>query len=106
MKKIKSTEELVLNVLTRNFRARTDDFILYGGILKEMGIDLRKTNLYDFLANAKKNGMPSFETATRCRRHIQEIMPELKDEKTDLERSKKVKDYKEYNLTDIGGNNE
>ena len=106
MKKIKSTEELVLVVLKRNLKARADDFILYGGILKEMGISLRETNLYNFLATAKQNGIPSFETVTRCRRHIQELMPELKDEKTDLERSKKVKDYKEYNLTDVGGNNE
>jgi hypothetical protein len=104
MKKIKSTEELVLNVLKRNFRARTDDFILYGGILKEMGISLRDTNLYDFLATAKKSGVPSFETVTRCRRHIQEIIPELKDEKTDWNRSKKIQDFKEYNLTDVGGN--
>ena len=104
MKKIKSTEELVLNVLRRNFRARTDDFILYGGILKEMGINLKETNLYDFLATAKQKGIPSFETCTRARRHIQELMPELKDEKTDWERSKKIQDFKEYNLTDVGGN--
>lgn len=103
MKKIKATEEIVLNVLTRNFRARTDDFILYGGVIKELGISLKQTNLYDFLATAKEKGLPSFETCTRCRRHIMEIMPELKDEKTELERSKKVKDFREYNLTDIGG---
>lgn len=100
--KIKSTEEIVLEVLNRNLRARTDDFILYGGVLKEMGISLRQTNLYNFLANAKKNNIPSFETVTRCRRHIQEILPRLKDDKTDLERLKKIQEFKEYNLTDIG----
>lgn len=102
MNKIKSTEELVLTVLQRNKRAREDDFILYGGVLKEMRIDLKSTNLYDFLSTAKIKGVPTFETVTRCRRHIQELMPELKEFKTDLERSKQQEEFKKYNLSDIG----
>lgn len=96
MKKIKSTEELVLNVLKRNFRARTDDFILYGGILKEMGISLKETNLYDFLATAKKSGVPSFETVTRARRKLCEENDFLVDKETSKHRKDKENEFIEY----------
>ena len=83
---IKYTEEYVLAVLERNLKARTDDFILYGGVLKEMGVDLKHTSVYDLLANAKFLMLPSFETVTRCRRHIQELRQDLKDDKTKKKR--------------------
>lgn len=103
MNKIKCVEDTVLAVLKRNKRARCDDFVLYGSVLKELGIDLQATTLYDFLATAKSSGMPSFETCTRCRRHIQELMPELKDDKVSIKREEMVEKFKQYNLSDIGG---
>lgn len=102
MKTIKNTEETVLAVLERNLKARTDDFILYGGVLKEMGVVLKETSLYDFLANAREWGLPSFETVTRCRRHIQELRQDLKDGQTAIAREQKIEDYKIYNLSGIG----
>lgn len=102
MKTIKNTEETVLTVLQRNLKARTDDFILYGGVLKEMGVILKETSLYDFLANARNWGLPSFETVTRCRRHIQELRQDLKDGKTAIARENRIEDFKNYNLSGIG----
>ena len=102
MNKIKCVEETVLAVLKRNKRARCDDFILYGSVLKELGIDLQATTLYDFLATAKSSGMPSFETCTRCRRHIQELMPEFREDKVSIKREEMVEKFREYNLSGVG----
>lgn len=100
MSDIKNTEDVVLTVLQRNKRARKDDFILYGSTLKELGISLQMT-LYDFLSQAKQLNAPSFETVTRCRRHIQELMPQLKDIDMAVKREDRILDFKEYNLSDI-----
>lgn len=94
-------EQVVLDALQKNQRARSNDFILYGAVLKRLGYDLKNTSLYDFLANAKENA-PTFETVTRCRRHISELMPELKDGKTAIKREDAEEEFKYYNLTDIG----
>lgn len=99
--KIKTYEDIVLRVLEENKRARSDDFILFGSVLKRLGVDLQ-TTLYEFLASAKDNKMPSFETITRCRRHIQELRTDLQDRKTAVAREEKQKDYKEYNISGIG----
>lgn len=102
MKTIKYTEEIVLSVLERNLKARKDDFILYGSVLKELGVNLRETTLYDFLANARMLGLPTFETVTRCRRHIQELRQDLKDGKTAIAREERKEDFRNYNLSGIG----
>lgn len=96
MSKIKSVEELVLAVLKRNMRARTDDFVLYGSVLKEIGVNLKETNLYDFLASAKEKGVPSFETCTRCRRKLFEQYPELIDVVTQEARDLNRENFIEY----------
>jgi hypothetical protein len=100
MKKIKKTEDIVLDVLENNLKARQDDFILYGAVLKRLGVDLKQT-LYEFLAKAKENKMPSFETVTRCRRHIQELRLDLVDNKTAIAREENIERFKEYNLSDV-----
>ena len=99
--KIKTYENIVLRVLEENKRARADDFILYGSVLKRLGIDLQ-TSLYEFLANAKSNKVPSFETITRCRRHTQELRTDLQDSETAVMREERIQEFKEYNLTGVG----
>lgn len=100
MERIKKTEDIVLDVLENNIKARKDDFILYGAVLKRLGVDLRQ-ELYKFLASAKDNKMPSFETVTRCRRHCQELRQDLIDIKTAIKREKNIERFKEYNLSDV-----
>ena len=98
---LKSLEKIVLKCLKRNPRARKDDFILYGSVLKELGVGF-ETTIFQYLATAKEKKMPPFESVSRCRRHIQELMPELKDQKTAVKREEKIEDYKSYNISGIG----
>lgn len=98
---IKDVEKLVLSSLEHNPKARENDFILYGSVLKRIGIDLKNTSLYDFLSTA--NGKyPTFESVSRCRRHIQELRQDLKDSKTAIAREEMQEIYKEYNRTYLG----
>lgn len=94
--KIKRTEDYVIEVLKRNPKARSDDFRLYGGVLKDLGIDLKSTSLYDFLLDAKQNDYPSFESVTRARRKIFENYPELQPIQTKLNREEKEREIINY----------
>lgn len=98
---LKNLEKIVLKCLKRNIRARKDDFILYGSVLKELGVSF-ETTIFQYLATAKEKKMPPFESVSRCRRHIQELMPELKDIKTAVKREEKIEDFKKYNISGIG----
>lgn len=94
--KLKKTEEIVLNALTTNPKSRGDDFILYGAVLKRLGVDLKNTNLYNFLATAKIKGYPTFETCSRARRKIQEYRQDLVNVNVAVireERQEKVKNW-------------
>lgn len=71
-------EELVLGALERNAKAREDDFILYGSVLKDMGIDIKKS-LAEIFSNHIKLGLPAFESVSRARRKIAETRPDLFD---------------------------
>lgn len=99
--KIKKTEQIVLTTLEENPRAREDDFILYGGVLKRLGVSL-STPLNSFLATAKLNKYPSFETVSRCRRHIQELRQDLVNSQVAIKREDRQEDFKNYNLSGIG----
>lgn len=101
-KGLKKLEPYVLSALEENKRARKDDFILYGAVLKRLGINI-KMCLGEFLANAKSiYNAPPFESVTRCRRHIQELRPELRDNETAIKREETEEDYKLYNISGIG----
>lgn len=100
MKQLKKLEEIVLAVLRRNLVARKDDFILYGGILKEMGFDLF-TPIGTALAYHKHYHLPSFESVSRCRRHIQELEQDLKDDHTAVVREEAEEMYKMYNRSGL-----
>ena len=98
--KLKTIEPLVLNALENNELACSDDFILYGSVLKRLNIDL-KMPIGEMLANHSNLGIPSFESVTRCRRHIQELRTDLQDSETAVAREIKQDDYKIYNLSGI-----
>ena len=102
MKNQQTTEQMVLELLETRPQTRTDDFILYGSILKRNGIDLKATSLYDFLSTAKKSKYPSFSAVARARRKIQEQRPELKDKATAEARRDEQYEYIKYSQTIIG----
>lgn len=92
---LQKTEDIVYHALLTNKRARQDDFVLYGIVLKNIGV-----NLYDslgaFLSTAKNKGyVPSFETVSRCRRKLQANDPTLVDEE-----AKKIRKEAQRNFID------
>lgn len=95
MEKIKKIEDVVLSVLETNIRARKDDFVLYGAVLKRLGVDLKQP-LFVFLAKAKESKMPSFETVTRVRRKLCEKNDFLIDKEIFKHRKNKENDFIEY----------
>ena len=94
--KIKRTEDYVMEVLKRNVKARSDDFRLYGGVLTDVGVDLKNTSLYDFFLTAKEKDYPSFESVTRARRKIFENYPEFQTLDAKLSRDKKEREILDY----------
>lgn len=97
---IKNIEGFVLQTLEENKRARKDDFVLYGGVLKRMGVDLHQ-QLCAFLANAKEDKVPSFETVSRARRKIQETRKDLVDAEAEELRIQAEQDFIIYSRTTI-----
>ncbi len=67
-----------MSALERNVRAREDDFILYGSVLKAMGVDIRQS-LAEIFAHHIELGIPAFESVSRARRKIAETRPDLFD---------------------------
>lgn len=103
---LKKLEPIVLKALEENEDARKDDFILYYRVLKSLMLPIESMSVEIFLNMAKSDlKAPPFESVTRCRRHIQELRPELKHIKTAIAREEKTEEYKEYNLSGIGGSN-
>lgn len=99
--KLKKLELHVLNALEMHEETRKDDFKLYAAVLIRLNVSLHNT-IGDLLFNGKRIKLPSFESVSRCRRHIQAIRPELKDTKTAIAREEAQDVYRDYNLTDIG----
>ena len=99
MNKMQKLEDIVLSILQKNWRARQDDFILYGAVLKRLGVSLETTTLYDFLARAKYNKMPSLEGVPRARRKICEKHPELVDKETEKHRTAEQSNFINYSRT-------
>lgn len=100
---IKQTEKIVLKVLEENEYARKDDFRLYAEVLRQKGIDLNKFSLKFFLYTAKEIfNAPPFETVSRCRRHIQQLRPDLVDSKTAEARAEFAEEIKEEMKKGLG----
>ena len=96
MKNQQTTEQLVLELLETKPNTRTDDFILYGFVLKANGVNLKTTTLGNFLATAKKLKLPSFSAVARARRKMQEQRPDLKDKETAEARREEEYKYIKY----------
>lgn len=102
--KLKKLEPVVLAVLEEDETTRKNDFILYAGVLKKLGLNLNMSvDTFLYLAKGWLKA-PPFESVTRCRRKIQKFRPDLQDLKTALAREESEEVYKEYNRAEIGGN--
>lgn len=100
--KLNQLEPVVLEILENKPISRTDDFILYGFVLKKFGISLDLT-LRKFFTTHRQLNAPSFKSVERCRRKITAFREDLKEAKTAVARDDKQEEYKLYNLTSNGG---
>lgn len=72
------TQRMVCEILEQKPIARTDDFILYGFVLKRYGVSL-DMSLKEFFLNYKKLKVPNFKTIERARRIVQSVRLDLID---------------------------
>lgn len=72
----KTLKTIVRNVLILNQKTRSDDFILIGEVIKNLGITGLIT-LNQLIEHHNELEIPSFESITRARRAIQEKEPWL-----------------------------
>lgn len=93
--KQKTVEELVLQTLEERELSRGDDFRLYAGVLKRMGVDLNMS-LMQFFAWAKEHNCPALESVPRARRKIFEERPELQPLEIKLKREEKEREFIKY----------
>lgn len=96
----KYLEETVLRVLENTKLARKDDFILYGLVLKELGIDVNKP-IKDLFIYHKEMRAPSFASVTRCRRKIYEKRQDLIDWSTAKIRREEQDKFIEYSRSEV-----
>ncbi|NLE03992.1 MAG: hypothetical protein GX638_04190 [Crenarchaeota archaeon] len=94
---LQKIEDYVIQALEQKPLTRQNDFVLYGAVLKRMGIDILLP-LAELFGNSKKYNLPAMESVTRARRKVQEQRPELCDTNTVLFRQEKINDYIDYAL--------
>lgn len=87
-------EKLVTMILETKPVSRTDDFILYGFVLKHYGVSLDMP-LRQFFMQYKTFKVPSFKSIERVRRAIQSVRLDLKDYDTTLFREEQEEKYRE-----------
>lgn len=95
--KLQHIEDYVIQALEQKPLTRQNDFVLYGAVLKRMGIDIMLP-LAELFGNSKKYNLPAMESVTRARRKVQEQRPELCDINTVLFRQENVTNYIKYAL--------
>lgn len=81
MDNLRTTTDLVKDILEKVPETRNSDNVLYYYVLSEIGkrnnIDIEKITISRFFLNLKKYGFPQFESVRRTRQKIQSCHPEL-----------------------------
>lgn len=94
MARIIKIEPLVKQVLIDEPQTRSDDYLL---ILKVLETFVTPTLSLDAVfKNHVILGIPSLETITRCRRKLQAIDPNLRDEKASSIRASEEEEFRKY----------
>lgn len=88
-------EDIVLKALEKVKLARKDDFILYGIVLQNLGVNLNRP-IKDLFIYHKEMGCPSFESVSRCRRKITETRQDLIDWSTAKIRRDEEEEFIDY----------
>jgi|LSQX01.2.fsa_nt_gb hypothetical protein len=88
-------EDIVLRALEKFKLARQDDFILYGIVLQNLGVNLNRP-IKDLFLYHKEMRAPSFESVSRCRRKITETRQDLIDWSTAKIRKDEEEEFRAY----------
>ena len=88
-------EDIVIKALEKVKLARKDDFILYGIVLQNLGVNLNRP-IKDLFIYHKEMGCTSFESVSRCRRKITETRQDLIDWSTAKIRRDEEEEFIDY----------
>ena len=85
-KELRTTTELVKQILEAQPRARSSDNFLYYWVCyivgKRNGIDIDRMSMPKFFLHLSEYGFPAFETVRRTRQKLQATYPELAGDST------------------------
>ena len=103
MNELKTTTDIVKNILEVDEQARNNDGYLYFKVLDLCGqrddVSYIQMTIREFLPHVNSMGVPNFETVRRTRQKIQQHCPELGAcEKVAGYRAEKEQEFKSYAL--------
>lgn len=101
MGEIKTTHDLVFEILKTTPKARNSDnyllYEVYAKVGKRHGIDIAHMSVLQFFLNLKEYGFPSPETVRRTRQKIQATHPELAgDDDVEAMRVVREEEFRNY----------
>lgn len=88
----------VKSMLTWEPATRDDDMLLYARFCYKYGYVKQSSEFMTVMTNAKKLGLPSYESITRARRKVQEKEPSLVGTRR-RQRKEEEEVYREYYAT-------
>ena len=94
--KLFELDKIVKEVLTKNEKSRVDDFVLINLVVNRINPKYNNVTIEDFLLNAKRWRLPSFESITRCRRKLQAEFPKLANKEMQEKRYDETSEYMAY----------
>lgn len=99
--KLRTTTDIVKQILIENEQARNSDSYLYLKVLsvvgKRNGIDIDKMSITTFLMNMRNYGFPPFESVRRARQKIQAAHNELAGcDSVEAQRKVLEQEYRNY----------
>lgn len=101
LNELKTTQAIVLEILTEQPMARSSDnylcYMVYKTVGKKNGIDIDSMSMPTFFLHMKEYGFPSTETIRRTRQKLQAENPELCGSRTvEGQRLLNEEDFREY----------
>jgi hypothetical protein len=93
-----TAEVLVEKILEEKPSTRFSDYNLFVEVVRRLNRKLLRLPVEEFFraVKHKENGVPKYETVTRCRRKIQAKRPELKEPHTAQKRAERETEFKDY----------
>ena len=96
-KELRTTTNLVKQILTNDKRARNSDVYLYIKVCKNINPSALNLPFIHVMSNLNTYGLPPFETVRRTRQKLQEHNPELSSSSdVDAQKILNEEEYRDY----------